>query len=322
MIVMKPYSCLYFVTYRCNSACNYCNIWRNPELFSTQDALLCDVEDNLFDLKKIGVKFIDFTGGEPLLNKDLPAMTCCAKKLGFFVKVSTNGLLYPNIADQLLDNVDRVYLSLDTTNAEEYHRIRGVDAFNKILESIDIAKELGQEICLLYTVTNDNIKNIEDLSMFCLKNKIMMYVHPCFSYFGNDALSEEFIPIVRKYFLKPYIRMNLPHLQMHCNGGNKIDNPLCRAGRASFDIGPDNSVLVPCFQHQQKKLPINGKLHQLYLSELWNDSFQNAGKYNFCDHCSIECNFGLSYWNRLRESFLLQNLSHLKNMMVFWNLKK
>jgi hypothetical protein len=80
--------------------------------------------------------------------------------------------------------------------------------------------------------------------------------------------------------------------------------------------------LVPCFQNQQEKIPINGDLFSLYNSVSWKETFSVVGRYPFCEHCTIECNFGFSYWNRLRENILLQNLSYLKNVMVYRTLQR
>jgi MoaA/NifB/PqqE/SkfB family radical SAM enzyme len=259
---------------------------------------------------------IDFTGGEPLLNKELPEMLQTAKENGFFVNLSTNCLLYPEKADEIKGNVDHLYFSLDTTSRQDYQKIRGSDGFYKVMESIDIAKALDQNVCLLYTVTNENITNIAELVEFSRKNKVMLYIKPCFSYFGNDALIEEHIKTIKKYFWKPYVRMSLTHMNFHYHGGNSTSNPRCKTGKATFDISPDNCVLIPCFQNQQQKLPLNGNLFSVYNSSRWNEAFSNVGRYPFCEHCSIECNFGLSYWNRLSENFFLQNLSFLKYAMV------
>jgi MoaA/NifB/PqqE/SkfB family radical SAM enzyme len=310
------------VTYKCNSKCRYCNIWRDGSLKNVNQAKHSDVKQNIRDLKKIGVKLIDFTGGEPLLNNELPQMLQFTKEQGFFVKLSTNGLLYSDRADEIKGNVDRIYFSLDTTSRNDYNKIRGVDGFDKVIEGIEVAKILNQEICLLYTATNENIKNIEKLVDFCQKKKVMIYIHPCFSYFGNKALGEEYVKTIKKYFWKPYVRMNLNHMNLHYRGGNSVSHPLCKVGKASFDISPDNCVLIPCFQNQQDKIPINGDLFSLYNSDRWKEAFRNGGRYPFCEHCSIECNFGFSYWNRLVENIFLQNLSYIKNVMVYRTVKK
>jgi len=313
---MTLFSCLYFVTYRCNSRCGYCNIWRNPNLQDIGQARFSDAEQNINDLKKLGVYLIDFTGGEPLLNKELPQMLQAAKHLGLRVHLSTNGLLYPEKADEIRGYVDTLYVSLDTLAPKEYQQIRGIDGFEKVMESVELARRLSQNVCLLYTATNENISNIPDLVEFSRRNKVILYIKPCFSYFGNEALYEKYITTITKYFWEPYVRMSLTHMRFHSRGGNSPEHPRCRAGKATFDLSPDNCILVPCFQHHQRKLPLGQGLFSLYHSSAWDATFSQAGKYPFCAHCSIECNFGLSYLSRLRENFLLQNLSFIKYAMV------
>lgn len=317
----KPFFCNYWVTYRCNSKCEFCNFWRDENLKNIPDAKFTDVKKNLDDLKEIGVKFIDFTGGEPLLNEELPQILSYAKKLGFFVKLSTNGLLYPKKSAESNGLPSRIYFSLDTTSREEYNKIRGIDGFNKVVESIRIAKELNQDTCLLYTVTDENIKNISDMAYFAKKNKITLYIHPCFSYFDNKPLNQKNIETIKKYFWYPYVRMSLPQLDFHKKGGNNILKPNCKVGFSTIDIGPDNCLTIPCLHKHIKKIKIDGNLLSLYQSKEWSDLFKDAGKYEFCRNCTIDCYFGMAYLDRVLRYPIKQNLTSLKNIVESIRLK-
>jgi MoaA/NifB/PqqE/SkfB family radical SAM enzyme len=266
-------------------------------------------------LKKIGVKFIDFTGGEPLLNKDLPEILSYAKSLGFFVKLSTNGFLYSNKANELKGLSSRIYFSFDTTSKNDYKEIRGIDGLNRLMESIKIAQENKENICLIYTATNENIKNISNIVDFAQKNKILLYIHPCFSYFNNESLNKKNIHILKKYFWKPYIRLSLPQLDFHKKGGNNPLKPTCRVGVSTIDIGPDSTLTVPCFHHYLKRKKIEGNLFSIYNSKEWNELYFDAGKYDFCKNCTIDCYFGMSYWDRMPKYFIKQNLTYLKNLI-------
>jgi len=253
----KPYFCNYWLTYRCNSKCEFCNFWKDKNFQNISDAKFADVKKNLDDLKKIGIKFIDFTGGEPVLNIELPQILSYAKKLGFFVKLSTNGLLYSKKALELKDLPSRIYISFDTISKEEYKKIRGVDGYNKVIDGIKIAKKLGQDICLIYTVTDENIKNISNIVSFAKKNKIIVYIHPCFSYFNNKSLSKKNIDLIKKYFWYPFVRMSLPQLDFHKKGGNNPLNPKCKVGYSTIDIGPDNCLTIPCSHRYTKRIKIS-----------------------------------------------------------------
>ena len=75
-LINHPVLCNYYLTYRCNAKCGFCDIWQQPSPYIN----LKNVEANLTDLKKLRVRVIDFTGGEPLLHRQLPEMLKLAKK--------------------------------------------------------------------------------------------------------------------------------------------------------------------------------------------------------------------------------------------------
>lgn len=316
-ITKKPFMCNYFITYRCNEKCEFCNIWRNKKLRNIPDAKITDVKQNLNDLAKIGIKFIDILGGESLLHKDLPEILTHAKELGFIVKLSTNGVLYEKRAYEIKDLPTRIYFSLDAISSKEYENIRGFDGFNQLITSIKLAQDLNQNLCLICTITNDNIKKIEEIVNFAKENKVVTYIHPCFSYFGNQRLDKKYIKDIKKYFWQPYIRMSLTDLDFFYKGGNDINKNRCLAGKSSIDIGPDNYLLIPCFHKYQKKIKISKNLLSIFQSKDWNTYYSNAGQYDFCNHCSIECHFGLSYWDKMRNGFFKANLTQFKTMIEF-----
>lgn len=321
MLKKALFFCNYWTTYRCNSKCGFCKIWKDDKLKEKQDATFKDASRNIDDLKKIGVNTIDFTGGEPLLNKELPDILSYAKEKGFFVKLSTNGLLYPEKADELRGFPSRIYISFDTMNPEEYKKIRGVDGFSKVLESIEVAKKINQEICLFYTVTNENIGNISGIVEFCKKNKVTLYVHPCFQYFGNEELNSKNIKQIKKYFWEPYVRMSLPQLAFHSKDGNNPAKPTCLSGISTIDIGPDDCLTLPCFHRSIKRIKIDGDLYKIYNSNKWEEYYGNAGRYDFCNRCTIDCYFGLSYRDRIFRYFIKQNLTYFKNYLEMRRLR-
>jgi uncharacterized Fe-S cluster-containing radical SAM superfamily protein len=76
----------------CNLACASCYIESSP----TNDALvyltLAEVEAFLGEAEALGTREIGFTGGEPFMNKDMPAMMEAALRRGFDVLVLTNAM--------------------------------------------------------------------------------------------------------------------------------------------------------------------------------------------------------------------------------------
>ena len=66
--------CNYYVTLRCNSQCKFCDIWEKGQKSHLSEQTIEEIENNLKALKKLGIKVIDFTGGEPLLYPHLKYM--------------------------------------------------------------------------------------------------------------------------------------------------------------------------------------------------------------------------------------------------------
>lgn len=106
-----------------------------------------EAEDGLFDfLKKRQGKLegIVITGGEPTLHSDLPEFIAKIKRLGYLVKLDTNGshpeMLKALIADKLID-----YIAMDLkADWPNYQRTTGVALdFSKNAESVKIIKSSG-----------------------------------------------------------------------------------------------------------------------------------------------------------------------------------
>jgi len=93
-------------------------------------------EDDLFDFLASRVGKLDavvITGGEPCLQPDLPEFTRKIKKLGFLVKLDTNGS-YPETLVKLIKEKSVDYIAMDLkAPTEKYSKVTGIKAdFNKI----------------------------------------------------------------------------------------------------------------------------------------------------------------------------------------------
>ena len=74
---MKPIICNYYITYRCNARCGFCNIWKEEKIPSCDESSPDTVIINLSDAKALGVKIVDFTGGDQWDgNDDVESILC------------------------------------------------------------------------------------------------------------------------------------------------------------------------------------------------------------------------------------------------------
>lgn len=288
-LVKHPVLCNYYVTYRCNASCDFCDIWEKPSPYVNID----DVKKNLLDLKKLGVKVIDFTGGEPLLHREIIEFLKEAKKLGFITTLTTNTLLYPKLAQQLKGKVDMLHFSLDYASAEKHDKVRGVGCFDFVMKSITIAKELGERPDILMTVFDENIDEIEEVyNKIVVPNNLILLLNPVFDYNNvenHGGLSKQNLLKLRQWGKRKNSYLNDAFISLRLDGGNKISNPICKAASTTVVISPENKLLIPCYHLGEKELEINKNLYLLFTSEEAKQARQNEGKLKACEGCVINC---------------------------------
>ncbi|OQX86924.1 hypothetical protein B6D60_05185, partial [candidate division KSB1 bacterium 4484_87] len=204
----KPILAHYYITYRCNARCVYCDIPEKNRKRKKRDARLTNVLENLPQLRALGARFVDFTGGEPLLHPDLPEMLRAAKENGMRTTVTTNCALYPERAEELRGLVDLLHFSLDSLDEKENDAIRGVGSFRDVMQSIEIAKSLGEKPDLLFTVTGQNYRAIDALSRFAQKEGLILIVNPIFVYDRQDPITLHALQYLEKFYGTPFVYFN------------------------------------------------------------------------------------------------------------------
>lgn len=304
-LIQHPILCNYYVTYRCNAKCGFCDIWERPSPYVTIE----QVETNLISLKKLGVKVIDFTGGEPLLHRDIDHFFAFAKKLGFITTLTTNGLLYPKHAEGLKGKVDMLHFSLDTAHKEKHDTMRGVACYDHIMESIQIAKSLGERPDILMTVFEDNIGEIEKLyTDVCLPNDLILILNPSFEYNEVETgseLSNQSLETLTRWGKKKNIYLNQAFIQLRRDGGNQTEKPVCKAASTTLVISPENELLLPCYHLGTKGFAIDGDLEKVYRSTEAQKLIKLEGRLPECQGCTINCYMQPSFAVEMNKYFWL-----------------
>lgn len=288
-LVSHPVLCNYYVTYRCNATCSFCDIWERPSPYITVDNL----RENLRDLKRLGVKVIDFTGGEPLLHRQIDQLLEEAKRQGFITTVTTNGLLYPKYAGRLRGLIDMLHFSLDSPIAEEHDQSRGVKCFDKVMESIALARQLGERPDILFTVFEHNVYQIKQLhEEICLPNNLVLILNPVFDYNTVETggqLSENALMEMSWWGKQKNVYLNDAFITLRRDGGNHVDDPICKAGSTTLVISPENKLVLPCYHLGLKEFPIDGQLYELYRSAEVQELVALEGRLPACEGCAINC---------------------------------
>jgi len=113
--------------------------------------------------KKGLLEGVTVCGGEPCLNKDLPKFCKKIKKMGFFVKLDTNGS-NPTLLKKLIDGKLVDYVAMDIKGPKEkYSEFSGVKVnIKKIQKSINILKK-GEVDCEFRSTIVPSLHTKEDV---------------------------------------------------------------------------------------------------------------------------------------------------------------
>ncbi len=307
----KPLLCCYYLTYRCNAGCAFCDIPSKRDGSLNDFAAIADVERNLRHLRENGLTFVDFTGGEPLLYAELPRALRYAKKVGLYTTLTTNAILYEHVASEIRGLVDFLHFSLDGMSATVHDGLRGVACFSKVMNAIDLALELGETPDLLFTATAANFKEIEPLAEFARTRRCMLIVNPEFNN-GAASLGRDALQYLDRYRSEPFVYSNRALLSLRRAHGNQISAPRCRAVTSCAVISPDNELLLPCFHCAASRVPIGENIADALSSATRARALQLQGRYLFCQECTINCYFDPSFLYRFDGYFVQSQYTKLK----------
>ncbi len=161
------------LTDRCNLRCIYCmpeqGIIKKPH----EDVIR--FEEVLKIIKSavlLGIKKIRYTGGEPLILKDISSLINETSKMQQIkdIAITTNGILLYDLAEELKEaGLNRVNISLDTLKEDKFKDITRGGDLNKVLKAIEKCISIGLSKVKINTVlikgiNDDEIKNFIDLT--------------------------------------------------------------------------------------------------------------------------------------------------------------
>jgi radical SAM protein with 4Fe4S-binding SPASM domain len=155
------------ITRACNLRCIHC--YSNSDSTQADDELSTQqVKLVLDDLAKFSVPVVLFSGGEPLMRRDLFELAGYAGELGLRTVFSTNGtLITANVAKKIKQNgISYVGVSLDGIGKAN-DRFRGVaGAFEKAAAGIRHCQDAEVRVGIRFTLTMQNVGELEKVFEF------------------------------------------------------------------------------------------------------------------------------------------------------------
>ena len=185
------------VTYRCNSKCSMCNVWRNPSLPEEEISLetLAKLPDH------IGT--INLTGGEPTLRRDLGEIVDLLYPKAKKFEISSNGLL-PKKIEPIIEKYPDIKIRFSLEGMERTNNmIRGEkNGFRTKVDGLARLKELGgTDLGFAVVVQDENVDDLVELFHFAVDNGYELStstLHNGFQFHKNDNHPYDRLRIARR----------------------------------------------------------------------------------------------------------------------------
>ncbi|PRY67093.1 pyrroloquinoline quinone biosynthesis protein PqqE [Halomonas ventosae] len=157
------------LTYRCPLQCSYCS---NPLDFAAVEEELDTAEwiDALTQARAMGAVQLGFSGGEPLVRRDLETLVAEARRLGFYSNLITSGLGLDESRIEALREagLDHIQISLQASDPEVAAAVAGSrKAHGKKLAMARAVKAAGYPMVLNVVLHRHNIDRIDQIIALC-----------------------------------------------------------------------------------------------------------------------------------------------------------
>jgi pyrroloquinoline quinone biosynthesis protein E len=160
----KPFWLLAELTYRCPLQCPYCSnpveIAKYNDELSTQDWIRV-----LREGRKMGATQLGFSGGEPLLRRDLEELISEARELGYYTNLITSGVGMDE--DRILAfkkaGLDHIQVSFQASNEELNDYLGASKTFQHKLQMANLVKQYEYPMVLNIVLHRQNIEQIREI---------------------------------------------------------------------------------------------------------------------------------------------------------------
>ena len=163
--IEPPLALLAELTHRCPLRCPYCS---NPlELARASDELDTASWSRVFtEAAALGVLQVHFSGGEPLVRRDLVELVAAATKAGLYVNLITSGIrLESDRLGRLVEaGLEHVQLSLQDSDSASGDRVAGLAGAQQAKHQIaGLVRDAGLPLTVNAVVHRQNLNHLEDV---------------------------------------------------------------------------------------------------------------------------------------------------------------
>ncbi len=258
------------ITQLCNFKCTHCyNYDRSIQGHDNQQTSILStgkILETIKSLSDMGMLYLNLTGGEVLLHRDLMKIIEFAKSLHVEVKLKTNGsLITQNLAEKILESgCYAIDVSLYGFSEDSYFKLtQKKGEFEKVKQGLQFAKAQGLDITMNIMVNRFNVDELSSMVEFCNDNQFNYQISAEVTerYDGTpNAKDVEITPDQFDYLLRSPFKDAFYH-------ENKSKSLQCSCAKTVCGISSKGEV-YPCIG-----APVpSGNLNVLSFEEIWNHS--------------------------------------------------
>lgn len=167
------------VTKRCVNNCIHCYLAETHQKKIFEEELTFnEIKKTLDELKELGTVFLNITGGEPVLRKDIEKIIKKAIKNNFYVKLFSS-LNFDLKIFQKLYSIGLREIDVSLYGRKEIHnKVCRNDSFDRVLNNIKDLKKMGFKINIKTPLMNININEINWIYKFSKENDLNFILDP------------------------------------------------------------------------------------------------------------------------------------------------
>lgn len=267
------------LTYACNLDCFFCY---NDRAIQGRPLSLAQYQGLLADLAELRAWTLTLSGGEPLAHPDFFAIGGLARRLGFVVRIKTNGhALHRTLAQRIRAEIDPYALEISlhgATPGTHDRQTRVPGSFARLMANLEVLRDLGERVRLRATVTAWNGHELE--AMFALADRLGLPLDAQAEVTPRDDGDQE--PLSIRPALGDRARLaailwerSRRERRARAPSQKRVagppapdaDQPNCGAGVSALAIDPVGNV-YPCVQWRRHL----GNLHEQPIREIWAGS--------------------------------------------------
>lgn len=261
------------LTENCNSRCVTCDYWKShcQDRISTEEVIQL-----IHKLSELGIKYLNLTGGEPLLREDLFEILERAETDTFHgLALSTNGLLVKKRHDEINKSpINGLSVSIDGLE-QTNDAIRGIEgAFRLAFEGLSLIEK--KSISIITTLNRKSAHELESLIDmassfgydwgFNLINNQVFFVKGCDmdSLWPESQDIERIVKTLRKKLKLPSYKLD--YIERYYKGEAQKEPP-CYLGFLALCILSNGDVLSGCYPLPAMGNIFKRDLHDIIKSE-------------------------------------------------------